>query len=99
MLTWIGGGNNRASNPADWSTGTAPAAGDQLHVGSIGTQSGPFTLDVRGGDLAGNFLDFSTGLGLGSVAFTANLSHQANVTSGAFFHPAVTRSTCHRTRR
>jgi hypothetical protein len=85
ILNWTGGGNNRANNPRDWSTDTAPAAGDQLHIGTLDVRSGPFTLDIRGGDLAGDFLDFSTGLGLGSVDFTANLSHQANVHAGAFF--------------
>jgi hypothetical protein len=85
ILTWLGGGTNRANNPADWSTDTVPATGDQLHIGTLDVRSGPFTLDIRGGDLAGDFLDFSTGFSPGSVDFTANLSHQANVHAGAYF--------------
>ena len=40
MLTWIGGGNNQASNPKDWvdQTGShvAPKAGDALYVNGSG---------------------------------------------------------------
>lgn len=46
-LTWVGGGNNRASNPADWSPSQAPQAGDQLLM------SGG-TMNVTGNALAGD---------------------------------------------
>ncbi len=48
-LTWIGGGNNLASNPADWSPSVAPKAGYTLSMGSG-------TMIVSGNDLAGDTL-------------------------------------------
>jgi len=51
-LTWIGGGNNQASNPADWSSGTAPQPGDDL----VMTQG---TMNVSAWDLAGDRLSVS----------------------------------------
>jgi hypothetical protein len=48
-LTWIGGGNNLASNPADWSPAIAPAAGDALAMGSG-------TMNLTGNALAGDTL-------------------------------------------
>lgn len=48
-LTWIGGGDNLASNPADWSPAVAPEAGYTLSMGSG-------TMTVSGNDLAGDTL-------------------------------------------
>ncbi|WP_428532685.1 hypothetical protein [Rhodopila sp.] len=48
-LTWVGGGNNLASNAADWSPGFAPEPGDVLSIGSG-------TIDVAGNALAGDTL-------------------------------------------
>jgi hypothetical protein len=78
-LTWIGGGSNQARNPNDWidenGSPSVPTPGGSLLVTGVG----PFTMNIRGDDLAGNgFLDRSTGL-------TANLSHQANVSADTFF--------------
>ena len=47
--TWIGGANNDASNPGDWSPAGAPQPGDTLTMGSG-------TIDVSGNDLAGDTL-------------------------------------------
>jgi hypothetical protein len=53
-LRWVGGGNNLASNPADWSPAVAPKAGDTLTMGSG-------TIDVSGNALAGDTLSISPG--------------------------------------
>jgi hypothetical protein len=47
--TWLGGGNNAASNPNDWSPAGLPQPGDTLII----TQG---TIVVSGNDLAGNVL-------------------------------------------
>ena len=47
--TWLGGGNNKASNPQDWSPAGAPPAGDALTL-----QSG--TMDISGNELRGDAL-------------------------------------------
>ena len=52
--TWVGGGDNLATDPADWSTNTAPAAGVQLFMGSG-------TMNVVGKALAGNTLNITSG--------------------------------------
>ena len=52
-LRWIGGGNDRASNPNDWLPSQVPASGDILSVVPDATYPGPFTMNVRGNDLAG----------------------------------------------
>lgn len=48
-LTWVGGGNNPTSNPADWSPAAAPKAGDTLSMGSG-------TMNLSGDALAGDTL-------------------------------------------
>jgi hypothetical protein len=53
-LTWVGGGNDRAANPADWSPAVAPAPGDVLTMGSG-------TMYVSGNGLAGDTLTISPG--------------------------------------
>ena len=50
--TWIGGGNNKSSNPDDWSLGRVPQPGDTL----VMTQG---VMNVAGDDLAGDALSFS----------------------------------------
>ena len=71
-LTWIGGGNNDASNPADWSPAGLPKPGDVL------TMNGG-TMHVKGNALHGDLL-FLNGSG-GSVSpmatYTLDLSGNA----------------------
>jgi hypothetical protein len=52
--TWIGGGNNEASNPRDWSPAGAPQPGDSL---SLDTG----TLGISGNALAGDTLTIGGG--------------------------------------
>jgi hypothetical protein len=66
-LTWIGGGNNLASNPADWSPGVAPAPGDTLTMDTG-------TMNLTGNALAGD------PLGIGpDVAATINTRADATL--------------------
>jgi hypothetical protein len=67
---WLGGGNNRAANQNGWSPTGTPQAGEQLVVAGLG----PYTMNVRGNDLAGDTLTLSASV------FTANLSHAATMT-------------------
>jgi hypothetical protein len=69
-LTWIGGGNNKASNPQDWSPTGAPVPGDTLQVAGSGNI---YTINVRGDALAGNLVRIS------DASVTMNLSHDAAV--------------------
>jgi hypothetical protein len=60
--TWIGGGNNKASNPKDWSPAGVPQPGDSLSMGSgtmnlSGTALAGDTLTIGGGATA----DINTG--------------------------------------
>jgi hypothetical protein len=48
--TWVGGSNNKASNPSDWSPTGAPQPGDAL------TMPDGTTMNVRGNALAGDTL-------------------------------------------
>jgi hypothetical protein len=71
--TWIGGENNQASNPNDWSPTGVPQKGDTLGL-NVPTFT-PLTINVSANDLAGDtFVIF----GIGSEPpVTANLSHNA----------------------
>ena len=51
-LTWIGGGDNEASNPADWIAPTLPASGDELLFPASGG-----TMNVTGNVLAGTVVE------------------------------------------
>ena len=51
-LTWVGGGNDRAGNPADWSPALKPQPGDRLVMGSG-------TMNLSGHALAGDTLSIS----------------------------------------
>jgi hypothetical protein len=73
-LSWLGGGNNKASNPRDWNTDTVPHPGDALLV---------TTFNVRGNDLAGDPIMIGTGTGNG-VILTANLTNHAIMTASMF---------------
>ena len=53
-LTWVGGGNNLASNPADWSPALKPQPGDSLVMGSG-------TMNLSGKALAGDTLSIRPG--------------------------------------
>lgn len=70
--TWIGGGNNSASNAALWAPHGAPKAGDTLDM-----QSG--TMNVTGNALAGDTLSF---LGGGGGNETINVSGLSAFTIG-----------------
>jgi hypothetical protein len=69
--TWIGGGNNKASNPNDWSPTGVPQPGDILQEMSGQT---PLTMNVSGNDLAGDTLDLSLA---NSAPLTMNMSDKA----------------------
>ena len=76
--TWIGGGNNQASNPADWSPTGVPQPGDTLFIlGSYNANPPNGTINISGNDLAGDTLI------AGSVTthsiVTINLSHRATL--------------------
>lgn len=71
--TWIGGGNNQASNAALWSPHGAPKPGDTLY-----THGG--TMNVTGNALAGDSLFFLGGVGSGIE--TINVSGHAAFTTG-----------------
>ena len=69
--TWIGGENNQASNPNDWSPTGVPQKGDTLGL-NVPTFT-PLIINVSGNDLAGDtFVLFGNG-----PPMTANLSHNA----------------------
>ena len=55
---WLGGGNNKGTNPLDWSPNGIPQTGDSLFAeGTFGNSPFPvYTLNVRGNDLAGDTL-------------------------------------------
>jgi hypothetical protein len=78
--TWIGGGNNRASNENDWTPTGVPQAGDVLTVGSPGAAQSPYTLNVHGNDLAGDRLAIGAPF-IPRLTTTINLAHKATVTA------------------
>jgi hypothetical protein len=69
--TWIGGGDNEANNPDNWSPEGSPAPGDNLLMPNSGT------MNIQDNDLADNTLQ------IGTLAFTEqvelNLSQHADV--------------------
>jgi hypothetical protein len=67
--TWVGGGNNLARNPDDWSPTGAPQPGDILSMPNGGI------MNVRDDDLAGNAVHVGSPLTLEQETF--NLSHHA----------------------
>ncbi len=69
--TWIGGGNDNASDAKDWSPSGIPVAGDTIDI-----HSG--TMLIRGNDLAGNALLLDKPAS-NTAATTLILSHHASV--------------------
>jgi hypothetical protein len=69
--TWIGGGNNRADNPNDWSPSGVPLPGDILILNGPGVP-----INIQGNDLAGDTLFMG-----GITNETVNLSHNAVVSA------------------
>jgi hypothetical protein len=69
---WIGGGNNQASNPKDWSPTGVPQVGDTLFVME---GAATYTMNVSGDDLVGDTLTVERAEP--PYALTANLSHHA----------------------
>lgn len=67
--TWEGGGNNRASNPSDWSPQGVPQPGDSLSM----TQG---TMNLRGSALAGDTLSVT---GPAGSAVEINAAHGAKL--------------------
>jgi len=84
-LTWIGGGDNRASNPDDWSPSQVPQPGDSLTVLATADNLGPFTMNVSGNDLAGDSLLVDGFRSTAPFDFTANLSGRAIMSADALF--------------
>lgn len=86
-LKWVGGGNNSASNPNDWTPGFTPIAGDKLSISSG-------TINIYGNVLAGDTL--STTSSGGTVNIIAgpeaklNLNEGANVTVNITVHNTLT---------
>jgi hypothetical protein len=74
-LTWVGGGNNRASNPNDWSPAQVPGPGDVLMMPMSDT------MNIADMDLAGDTLDIVSPepSAPGGVTTSLNLSHHAQV--------------------
>ena len=73
--TWIGGGNNEASNPNDWSPTGTPQPGDTLTMSSG-------TMHVSGNDLAGDTLSVS-----GSVDIYTSAAARLDLQAGQFLGP------------
>ena len=82
--TWVGGGNNNASNAKDWSPKGVPVPGDTIDI-----QSG--TMNIRGNDLAGNTLLLDKPF-TNTAATTLNLTRHASVSLNvpAFLSETVT---------
>jgi hypothetical protein len=78
--TWIGGGNNNANRPADWSPHGVPQPGDTL------TMANGTTMNLTGNQLAGDALN----VGNGSTA-TINISRitHLNLNDGSSLGPAA----------
>ena len=78
FVTWIGGGNNSASNPDDWTPTGAPQPGEYLSiepgepVNNNGGEVGR-TINISGNALAGDTLTVVFGIS----PVTLNLSHHA----------------------
>jgi hypothetical protein len=70
---WLGGGNNKATNPQDWSPNGTPQPGDSLFAeGAVGIDPFPvYALSVKGNDLAGDTLTTFF------ANVTVNASHRA----------------------
>jgi len=77
--TWLGGGNNLASNPLDWSPNGAPHAGDTLTV--QGTSA--YTVNIQGNALAGDTLTVT------DQNTTINLSNNAVAAIRTFYDPVI----------
>jgi hypothetical protein len=73
--TWIGGGNNEASNPNDWSPTGVPQPCDTLLIGTPAFQF--FTMNIRGNDLTDDAIEVGPPTG----SLIANLSDQAVVST------------------
>jgi probable HAF family extracellular repeat protein len=74
-LTWVGGGNNRASNPNDWSPAQVPMPGDVLMMPMGGT------MYIADRELAGNTLEIASPEPFtpGGITTSLSLSHHAQV--------------------
>ena len=70
--TWIGGGNNRADNPKDWSPNGVPQPGDSLAMAQG-------TINFMGGDYSGSLLSLFGPDAASNGIETVNLSKGALV--------------------
>ncbi len=53
-LTWVGGGNNKASVPGHWSPHAKPQPGDTLQMEGNTFPYPTYNMDIRGNELAGD---------------------------------------------
>ena len=74
-LAWVGGGNNRASNPNDWSPAQVPGPSDVLMM-PMGS-----AMNIAEMDLAGNILEIVSPepFAPGGITTSLSLSHHAQV--------------------
>jgi hypothetical protein len=77
--TWLGGGNDRASNPNDWSPKGSPQPGDALSMPNGGT------MNIHGNDLHGDTLLIGGASSSPSQDFTLNVSGTAAFQEAAAF--------------
>ena len=77
--TWVGGGNNKASNPTDWSPAGAPQPGDVLDMNAG-------VINVKGNALAGDSLN----LDANGAAYTIDVSSHTSLNWSAEYSDAVT---------
>jgi hypothetical protein len=78
--TYIGGGNNQASNPLDWSPTGVPQPGDALEA-AVGSN---LTMNVSGNALAGDSFNAA------GISITANLTHHAVMSASLMFGGSTT---------
>ncbi len=72
-LTWVGGGNDDANNPQDWSPAQVPASGDTLIMPDG-------TMNISNNDLQGDTLQAGSGqASSGTTTSNLNLLDQADV--------------------
>jgi hypothetical protein len=79
--TWLGGGNDRASNPNDWSPKGSPQPGDALSMPNGGT------MNIHGNDLHGDTLLIGGASSSPSQDFTLNVSGTTAFQEAAAFPP------------
>ena len=87
--TWIGGGNNQASNPKDWSPTGTPEPDDQLQIlgpaiSHVPPQLPTYTMNVAGDDLIGDPLSIERVNATVNVTRGAAMSAQVLLSDATF---------------